>query len=52
MSRLKLTFGCWNYDRTRALMDGSVVPDGIDLNYLAALPEHERMKSLAGLLAL
>ena len=34
MSRLPLTFGCWNYDRTRALMDGSVVPDGIDLNYL------------------
>ncbi|MCZ4317114.1 ABC transporter substrate-binding protein [Comamonadaceae bacterium G21597-S1] len=34
MSRLKLTFGCWSYDRTRALMDGSVVPDGIDLNYL------------------
>ena len=34
MSRLQLTFGCWNYDRTRALMDGSVVPDGIDLNYL------------------
>ena len=34
MSRLKLTFGCWNYDRTRALMDGSVQPDGIDLNYL------------------
>ena len=34
MSKLKLTFGCWNYDRTRALMDGSVQPDGIDLNYL------------------
>ena len=34
MSRLALTLGCWNYDRTRALMDGSVVPDGIDLNYL------------------
>jgi 4,5-dihydroxyphthalate decarboxylase len=34
MSRLKLTFGCWNYDRTRALMDGSIQPDGIDLNYL------------------
>ena len=34
MSRLKLTFGCWNYDRTRALQDGSVAPDGIDLNYL------------------
>jgi 4,5-dihydroxyphthalate decarboxylase len=25
---------CWNYDRTRALMDGSVRPDGIDLTYL------------------
>jgi 4,5-dihydroxyphthalate decarboxylase len=34
MGRLRLSFGCWNYDRTRALMDGTVVPDGIDLNYL------------------
>ena len=34
MSRLSLTFGCWNYDRTRALADGRVTPDGIDLNYL------------------
>ena len=34
MSRLNLTFGCWNYDRTRALMDGAVQADGIDLNYL------------------
>lgn len=34
MSKLKITLGCWNYDRTRALMDGSVEPDGIDLNYL------------------
>ncbi|WP_213764915.1 ABC transporter substrate-binding protein [Caballeronia sp. dw_19] len=34
MSKLKLTFGCWNYDRTRALMDGAVQPEGIDLNYL------------------
>ena len=34
MSRLPLTLGCWNYDRTRALADGSVVADGIDLNYL------------------
>lgn len=31
---LRLSFGCWNYDRTRALMDGSVAPDGIDLIYL------------------
>jgi 4,5-dihydroxyphthalate decarboxylase len=34
MSKLNLTLGCWNYDRTRALQDGSVQPDGIDLNYL------------------
>ena len=34
MSKLKLSLGCWNYDRTRSLMDGSVQPDGIDLNYL------------------
>ena len=34
MSRLRLTLACWNYDRTRALADGTVRPDGIDLNYL------------------
>jgi 4,5-dihydroxyphthalate decarboxylase len=34
MAKLRLSLGCWNYDRTRALMDGSVTPDGIDLNYL------------------
>jgi 4,5-dihydroxyphthalate decarboxylase len=34
MSRLRLTLACWDYDRTRALADGSVAPDGIDLTYL------------------
>ena len=34
MGKLRLSLGCWNYDRTRALMDGRVVPDGIDLTYL------------------
>ena len=29
-----MTLACWNYDRTRSLMDGTVQPDGIDLNYL------------------
>ena len=33
-SKLKLSFACWNYDRTRALMDGRVRPEGIELNYL------------------
>ena len=34
MSKLRLTCACWNYDRTRSLMDGAVQVDGIDLNYL------------------
>jgi 4,5-dihydroxyphthalate decarboxylase len=34
VAKLRLSLACWNYDRTRALMDGSVMPDGIDLNYL------------------
>jgi 4,5-dihydroxyphthalate decarboxylase len=34
MSKLRLALGCWNYDRTRTLMEGSVQPDGIDLVYL------------------
>lgn len=34
MAKLRLTLGCWNYDRTRALQDGSVQPDGIELIYL------------------
>ena len=34
MSKLRLTLGCWNYDRTRALLEGRIEPEGIDLNYL------------------
>jgi 4,5-dihydroxyphthalate decarboxylase len=33
-TKLRLTFACWNYDRTRALADGRVRPEGIELNYL------------------
>ncbi len=46
MSKLKLSFACWNYDRTRALLDGSVQPDGIDLNYLC-LPVEETFFRMA-----
>src|SRR5688572_27891924 len=31
---LRLSLACWDYDRTRALVDGRVQPDGIDLIYL------------------
>lgn len=34
MSKLKMTLGCWNYDRTSALLDGRVQPDGVELTYL------------------
>src|SRR5262245_62389472 len=32
MSDLKLTLACWDYDRTRPLIDGRVKPEGIDLD--------------------
>ena len=35
MSRLRLSFACGNYDRMAALRTGDVVPEGIDLNYIA-----------------
>ncbi len=34
MPNLPLTLACWSYDRTRALFDGRVRPDGIDLTCL------------------
>jgi 4,5-dihydroxyphthalate decarboxylase len=40
MSKLQLTLACSNCDRTRALFDGRVFLDGIDLNCLA-LPIEE-----------
>jgi 4,5-dihydroxyphthalate decarboxylase len=29
-----ITLACWDYDRTRALADGRVRPEGVDLTYL------------------
>jgi 4,5-dihydroxyphthalate decarboxylase len=34
VSTLKLTLACWNYDRTRALQESRIRPEGIDLTYL------------------
>ena len=47
MSKLQLTLACWNYDRTRALMEGSIVPEGIDLNYLSLPVEEIFYRTLA-----
>jgi 4,5-dihydroxyphthalate decarboxylase len=40
MSRFRLTLACWDYDRTRALADGRVPVDGVELNYVS-LPVEE-----------
>ena len=40
MTKLSLTFACESYDRIRALQDGRVRPEGIDLN-VVALPVEE-----------
>jgi len=34
MTALRLTLSIWDYDRVRPLADGSIRPDGIDLNVL------------------
>lgn len=34
MAKLRLTLACWDYDRTRGLADGRVLPEGIDLNFI------------------
>ena len=38
MAKLKLTIACGNYDRTRALADATVKPEGVELNYIAMRP--------------
>jgi 4,5-dihydroxyphthalate decarboxylase len=38
MSKLRLTFACGPYDRTAALRDGTLSPEGIDLVYLPLQP--------------
>jgi 4,5-dihydroxyphthalate decarboxylase len=39
VTRLDLTLGCGEYDRTRALVDGRVRVEGVDLRYVALEPE-------------
>jgi 4,5-dihydroxyphthalate decarboxylase len=46
MPRLQLSLACWDYDRTRALADGSVHPEGIDLIYHELLVEETFFRML------
>lgn len=46
MARLRLSLACWDYDRTRALQDGTVLPAGIELTYLPLPPEETFFRML------
>jgi 4,5-dihydroxyphthalate decarboxylase len=46
--KLPVTLACWDYDRTRALADGTVRPDGIELNYLALPVEETFFRMMRG----
>jgi 4,5-dihydroxyphthalate decarboxylase len=38
MTNLRLTLACGPYDRTQALRDGTITPEGIELNYINLQP--------------
>ena len=42
MSKLALTLACGEYEIVRALMDGTVKPDGVDLNALTEMDSSTR----------
>jgi 4,5-dihydroxyphthalate decarboxylase len=46
MPKLRLTMACWNYDRTRALLEDRVPIDGIELTYLNLLVEETFFRML------
>lgn len=39
MPNLSLSIACWEYDRTRPLMNGQIKPEGIDLHFTCLRPE-------------
>src|SRR5262245_39860085 len=45
-SKLRLTMACWDYDRTRALREGRVAFDGIELTYLPLVVEETFFRML------
>jgi 4,5-dihydroxyphthalate decarboxylase len=46
MANLKLTLACWDYDRTRPLIDGRVKPEGIDLDIHVLRPRQAFQRML------
>ena len=46
MSKLRLSLACWDYDRTRAIADGRVPIDGVDLIYQPLVVEETFFRML------
>src|SRR5262245_13319013 len=46
MPNLTLTLACWDYDRTRPLMDGRIKPEGIDLDIQVLRPRQAFQRML------
>jgi 4,5-dihydroxyphthalate decarboxylase len=46
MPDLKLMLACWDYDRTRPLIDGRVRPEGIDLDIEVLRPRQAFQRML------
>src|SRR5215468_1134509 len=46
MANLNLSLACWDYDRTRPLMDGRVKPQGIDLDIQILRPRQSFQRML------
>jgi 4,5-dihydroxyphthalate decarboxylase len=46
MANLRLSLACWDYDRTRPLIDGRVKPDGIDLDVQILRPHQTFQRML------
>lgn len=46
MQNLRLTLGCWDYDRVQPLIDGRVRPGGIDMTFLNMVVEETFFRML------
>ena len=46
MSKLRITLACWDYDRTRPVLDGRIPVDGVDLNALNLVVEETFFRML------
>jgi 4,5-dihydroxyphthalate decarboxylase len=46
MSPIKLTLACWDYDRTRPLIDGRIKPEGIELDIKVLRPRQTFQRML------